>query len=298
MNRHVPYAAILIAGLTLALTACQKQESRSSTGGAATQTAASGTLYDCPMHPEVTSSAPGKCPKCGMALVKVVPPASGGHDHKSGDHSHDPARPHADHNPKHGGMLGMQGDYHLELVAHHGGDIEVYVYDAYTQPLKVDKGKGTVRLEMPEGEKELAVPIDPSADASALHGHSGAADRALSATIDLTLPDTTLSMTFPLQATLTGEIVDIDCMVRLGESGRGLIHSECAAACIRNGMPVGLAVGKTTYVLTLAGTGPDRAANERLAELAGKQVRVTGRVREANGLKMIELAGVEPVSGS
>ena len=25
--------------------------------------------YTCPMHPEVTSSQPGKCPKCGMNLV-------------------------------------------------------------------------------------------------------------------------------------------------------------------------------------------------------------------------------------
>lgn len=25
-------------------------------------------LYVCPMHPEVTSSKPGKCPKCGMNL--------------------------------------------------------------------------------------------------------------------------------------------------------------------------------------------------------------------------------------
>lgn len=29
------------------------------------------TLYRCPMHPEVTSDTPGKCPKCGMRLVKV-----------------------------------------------------------------------------------------------------------------------------------------------------------------------------------------------------------------------------------
>ena len=26
--------------------------------------------YSCPMHPNVTSSKPGKCPKCGMTLVK------------------------------------------------------------------------------------------------------------------------------------------------------------------------------------------------------------------------------------
>ena len=28
------------------------------------------TIYTCPMHPEVVGSAPGRCPKCGMTLVK------------------------------------------------------------------------------------------------------------------------------------------------------------------------------------------------------------------------------------
>lgn len=28
-----------------------------------------GTLYTCPMHPEVKSDRPGKCPKCGMDLI-------------------------------------------------------------------------------------------------------------------------------------------------------------------------------------------------------------------------------------
>ncbi|MCX6121163.1 MAG: hypothetical protein NTX44_06050 [Ignavibacteriales bacterium] len=27
--------------------------------------------YTCPMHPEVIAHKPGKCPKCGMTLVKV-----------------------------------------------------------------------------------------------------------------------------------------------------------------------------------------------------------------------------------
>jgi hypothetical protein len=31
------------------------------------------TLYLCPMHPEVTSKEPGKCPKCGMTLVRKKP---------------------------------------------------------------------------------------------------------------------------------------------------------------------------------------------------------------------------------
>ncbi|HWZ34622.1 MAG TPA: heavy metal-binding domain-containing protein [Mucilaginibacter sp.] len=28
--------------------------------------------YTCTMHPEVISDKPGKCPKCGMTLVKKV----------------------------------------------------------------------------------------------------------------------------------------------------------------------------------------------------------------------------------
>lgn len=31
---------------------------------------ASAGTYTCTMHPEVISDKPGKCPKCGMELVK------------------------------------------------------------------------------------------------------------------------------------------------------------------------------------------------------------------------------------
>ena len=34
-----------------------------------------GTVYTCPMHPEVRSPAPGACPSCGMALEPVAPAA-------------------------------------------------------------------------------------------------------------------------------------------------------------------------------------------------------------------------------
>jgi hypothetical protein len=30
---------------------------------------AGAVVYKCPMHPEVVSSTPGSCPKCGMHLV-------------------------------------------------------------------------------------------------------------------------------------------------------------------------------------------------------------------------------------
>ena len=35
--------------------------------------AAAGTVYTCPMHPEVRQDHPGNCPKCGMTLEPVMP---------------------------------------------------------------------------------------------------------------------------------------------------------------------------------------------------------------------------------
>src|SRR5580658_758891 len=34
--------------------------------------APSGTIYTCPMHPEVRQTGPGSCPLCGMALEPLV----------------------------------------------------------------------------------------------------------------------------------------------------------------------------------------------------------------------------------
>lgn len=43
--------------------------------GPSPQTPSKTALYSCPMHPEVSSNRPGKCPKCGMNLVEKKPDA-------------------------------------------------------------------------------------------------------------------------------------------------------------------------------------------------------------------------------
>ena len=56
--------------------------------------------YTCPMHPEVISDAPGKCPKCGMNLVKAeeVESHGPGHGHGHGGHGgHGKQQDHSGH---------------------------------------------------------------------------------------------------------------------------------------------------------------------------------------------------------
>ncbi|HEY1145961.1 MAG TPA: heavy metal-binding domain-containing protein, partial [Allosphingosinicella sp.] len=40
--------------------------------------AAEGTIWTCPMHPQVRRNGPGQCPICGMALEPLEPTAEEG----------------------------------------------------------------------------------------------------------------------------------------------------------------------------------------------------------------------------
>ncbi|MEJ2514032.1 MAG: efflux RND transporter periplasmic adaptor subunit [Gammaproteobacteria bacterium] len=70
---HVFALAVLGAGLLLAAAGCEPQ---SGSGTAEVQEHAAAHLdpeYVCPMHPDVTSDEPGRCPICGMDLVREKP---------------------------------------------------------------------------------------------------------------------------------------------------------------------------------------------------------------------------------
>jgi hypothetical protein len=89
LPRSSPLLAVAVLALTAAFaTGCSQPE----TGGrqavasvSAPKTAgatAAQSKYTCPMHPEVVSDTPGRCPKCGMDLVPVD--QHKGHTHSVG----------------------------------------------------------------------------------------------------------------------------------------------------------------------------------------------------------------------
>jgi hypothetical protein len=49
---------------------------------------------------------------------------------------------HADHEPRHGGQLGMVGDHHVEVVRHRGA-LQVFVSDAWRRPVQPARGWAT-----------------------------------------------------------------------------------------------------------------------------------------------------------
>jgi hypothetical protein len=80
----------------------------------------------------------------------------------------------------------------------------------------------------------------------------------------------------------TGEVIDVACNVSKG--AKGADHADCGSKCVKSGLPVGLLVGDTTYILI----GADhKAMNETLAPHVGHTVTVTGQKFESKGANVI-----------
>lgn len=73
MSAALRRSVVVVVVVVVALAAgCPSNDARPPVAQTATPTTTNGS-YSCPMHPEVVSDKPGKCPKCAMDLVSTSP---------------------------------------------------------------------------------------------------------------------------------------------------------------------------------------------------------------------------------
>ena len=101
---------------------------------------------------------------------------------------------------------------------------------------------------------------------------------------------------FPLLAaeavSVTGEIVDSACWIKMGAKGES--HRDCAQKCADAGIPLALVEDGSGKLVWLASKNDMETPNPKLKEYAGKKVTITGAYAERGGAKILLVDSVKP----
>src|SRR5438445_9737690 len=97
------------------------------------------------------------------------------------------------------------------------------------------------------------------------------------------------AMTAGDEMTITGEVVDLNCLTTNGASGPG--HKACAQACAKAGVPLGVLSSDGTIYVPVS-SKPGDPQNSKLEQFIEAKVKVTGMHRMVSGLHTIEIKTV------
>ena len=119
---------------------------------------------------------------------------------------------------------------------------------------------------------------------------------AAAAALASLLPAARLQAQAGKEITVTGEIVDLSCYVKMGALGRD--HKECAVGCAKAGMPMSLLEDGTGKLYLLVSDKEFESVNAKLQPLektvAQKSVSIRGRAYEKGGQMLLEILQVKP----
>ncbi len=94
-------------------------------------------------------------------------------------------------------------------------------------------------------------------------------------------------------ATITGQVVDYECCMKSGGKMLGGDHQECAEACLKAGLPIGILTKNNKMYLTVSSQMMSSKHRELLSPLVNKQVKVTGKLHTFAGSQAIAVESVE-----
>jgi hypothetical protein len=96
------------------------------------------------------------------------------------------------------------------------------------------------------------------------------------------------------ERTLSGEIVDTKCFLGVMNPGEGKVHRECAALCLKGGIPPALFTheldGSPNIFLLIDPSGAPLPQSDYLQRV-GQLVRIHGRASESNGFCYLRMNG-------
>ncbi len=243
--------------------------------------------YACPMHPYMRVKA-SHCPKCNMRMIPLY--TENGMTFGAGAHQ--------DHEQKHGGLLTMTGDYHLEFLELEN-EMDIYLYDAFTKPLPVDGVTGEMHylLDRESGRYSEAVPLIANEQQGFLAAKKTPGTQPWEVSVIVAYKGTELQVNCPLRITFEGWIVDLSCYLDKGIAA--IDDVDCNRHGFSAGLPPALIVGDlrnpTVYLLSdRVKRGSPRSANARLKPLAGHKAKITGRILRRRQFQMLEIIEVAP----
>jgi len=94
-------------------------------------------------------------------------------------------------------------------------------------------------------------------------------------------------------ATITGQVIDVNCYTTMGASGEG--HKMCAAACAKAGVALAI-LGSDGTIYMPVSSKPANPQNSRLEPFIEGKVKVSGVHRLEKGLHTIEIKSIEAAS--
>ena len=94
--------------------------------------------------------------------------------------------------------------------------------------------------------------------------------------------------------TVTGEIIDSACYIKMGAKGES--HRDCAQKCADAGIPLALLEDGTGNVVWLASEEDMATPNPKLREHAARRVTVSGNYAERGGARILIVQSVKPAA--